>query len=129
MLFPVVSGNDSLEFLELIFAPYLKVLLQNHVLCQSRQPTSLGRVVTHIFHEVARVTILLALYRVRVLIFSINKGYLENFPGFLFKDIPLRSSHCVTMGSVVFWECWDAGSIPGLAQWIMEQMLLQMRLR
>ena len=29
-----------------------------------------------------------------------------------------RSSRCGATGSVASWECWDAGSIPGPAQWV-----------
>ena len=33
------------------------------------------------------------------------------------------SSHCGAMGSVVSWECWDAGLTPGLAQWVKPQWI------
>ena len=54
MMFHVVSGNNPTEFLELFFAPYFKVLFQNHMLFQSTQPPSLGKGVTQVCHEVAR---------------------------------------------------------------------------
>ena len=33
------------------------------------------------------------------------------------------------MGAVVSWECWDAGSIPGLAECVKFLGLLQVKLR
>ena len=39
------------------------------------------------------------------------------------------SSHCGTTGSVVSWECWDTGSIPGLAQRVKDPVSQQLRLR
>ena len=38
-----------------------------------------------------------------------------------------RSSHCGTMGSMVSWEHWDAGSIPGPAQRIENPVLPQLQ--
>lgn len=29
-----------------------------------------------------------------------------------------RSSHCGTVGSAAFWECWDTGSVPSPAWWV-----------
>ena len=39
-----------------------------------------------------------------------------------------RSSHCGTVGSAAFWECWDTDSIPGPAQWVKDPVSPQMQL-
>ena len=36
------------------------------------------------------------------------------------------SSHCCAVGLAVSRECWDSGSIPSLAQWVKDPMLLQL---
>ena len=41
----------------------------------------------------------------------------------------IRSPRCNTTGAVVSWEGWEAGSIPGLAQWVGDPVLLQLWLR
>ena len=40
-----------------------------------------------------------------------------------------ESSCCGAMGLAASWECWDIGSIPSLAQWVKDLVLLQLRLR
>ena len=37
-------------------------------------------------------------------------------------DIYLWSSHCGATGSAASWERWDAGSIPGSAQWVKDSV-------
>ena len=39
----------------------------------------------------------------------------------------VRNSHCSTMGSMVSWECWNAGLTSSLAQWVGD-LALQLRL-
>ena len=39
----------------------------------------------------------------------------------------MGSSLCGSLGSEVSWEQWDTGSIPGLAQWVKDLVLLQLR--
>ena len=45
------------------------------------------------------------------------------------KKCPTWSSHHGTAGSVASWECWDTGSIPSPAQWIMHLALPQLWFR
>ena len=40
------------------------------------------------------------------------------------KNMDIRSSCCGAMGSEKSWERWDAGSIPGPAQWVKDLALL-----
>ena len=47
----------------------------------------------------------------------------------LIKKAKDRSSHCGITGLVASWECWDAGLIPGLEQWVRDLALSQLRLR
>ena len=47
----------------------------------------------------------------------------------IFKN-PFPWSSCYSaVGSAVSWEHWDAVSIPGLAQWVRDPVLWQVRLR
>lgn len=32
-------------------------------------------------------------------------------------------------GSAAFWECWEEGLIPGLAEWVKDSVLPQLQLR
>jgi len=60
-----------------------------------------------------------------------SKGDLskDTYTGRLTLENQTRSSHCGAVKSVVSWECWDAGSMPSLVQWIGDPVLLQMWLR
>ena len=41
----------------------------------------------------------------------------------------LREFRCGAIGSLVSWDCWDAGSIPSLAQWVKDLAFPQLWLR